>query len=198
MRSHSGRRLLTIVTMIVAIAVLGLQAASAEESTPDNGQVLRKVRSLVVVDASGKTVGGVIAADKTEVTVAFQIGEQFVLIPLKNDGFVIGTLNYQTSDCSGTAFLDSPSTGAPFPNSAVAPPGKTLYLPDPNAAPETVVVKSIFFTFESFIGCDTEGGGQVSLEIPAKAVVDLNTLFTPPFTVRAADESRQQGPNDRR
>ena len=103
-------------------------------------------------------------------------------------------LTFESPDCSGTPFLYQPPNRL-FDWAAVAPPGMTLYLPETEGmAPRTIVPGSFF---EAVGGCQTSltpigfddpsNPPPTAYFVPAAAIVDLLTLFTPPFRLVFGD-----------
>ena len=154
---------------------------------------------LVVVDANGKQVGTVVGSKVSRVTIALSVNGRHVLLdvdsavdtpvfpgttllvpPIKGADLV----RFESRDCSGQPFLLS-SANELLDLGAVAPPGMTLYLPAvPGAAPRQIAWSSYWGTG----GCRTQEQPILSDgEVPAVAIVDLLTLFTPPFRVLVVD-----------
>lgn len=106
-------------------------------------------------------------------------------VSLDKTGFLYaGELFFSSDDCSGTPYTTppDPSTDLILPT-LVMLPGKTIYVPDPNAVAKSVALQSIQ---EKDNPCEpTSCGGNVCPHlVPAIPLVDLDTYFTPPFTVR--------------
>ncbi len=162
------------------------------------GEPLR-VKNLRVFDARGKRVGEVMAAGVTSLA--------SVMVPLRAQGYVfalevfpdrfssfglIGTQNefvfFEKENCLGNPFLSVPFGSFMLPVVAVAPPGSTVYLADPEGVPRTVPVKSrLSASTATNPGgiCENLGGGFfVGRGVLALPLVDLDEHFTPPFRVR--------------
>ena len=145
-------------------------------------------KGIAVVDANGKRVGTVVEARLREVTIALIVNDRRVLLdvispvsteyypPFRGATFVA----FESRDCSGPPFLFENSDRL-LDAGAVAFPGMTLYLPAvPGAAPVTIASASS----AGVAGCQTiEHPFSDRAWVPAVAVVDLLTLFTPPFRV---------------
>jgi hypothetical protein len=148
---------------------------------------------LVVVDANGKQVGTVVGSRATQVTIALGVNGRHVLLAVNwavDAPIFPGTtllvppiqgaelLRFESRDCSGQPFVLS-SANELLDLGAVAPPGMTLYLPEvPSAAPVEIVAGST----ASVAGCRVSEYLFLDRSyVPAVAVVDLRTLFTPPF-----------------
>ncbi len=145
-------------------------------------------RRVVVVDANGRQVGTVVEARVRDVTIALSVNGRRVLLdaissvstqyypPFRGATFVA----FESRDCSGPPFLFENSDRL-LDAGAVASPGMTLYLPAvPEAAPVTIVSGSS----AGVAGCQAVEHPLLERSwVPAVAVVDLLTLFTPPFRV---------------
>ena len=91
---------------------------------------------------------------------------------------------FESHDCSGPPFLPQ-SANRLADLGAVEPPGMTLYLPEaPGARPRRIAWSSYRAAGE----CKRQGEPVVSdAYVPAVAIVDLLTLFTPPFRVEIVE-----------
>ena len=171
---------------IVLAGLLVLLPLDALARDRGNVTVPRPPEGVAVVDANGKQVGTVVEARLREVTIALSVNGRRVLLdvispvstqyhpPLRGAAF----LAFESRDCSGPPFL-SEHPDRLLDAGAIAPPGMTLYVPAvPGAAPVAIVS-----------GSTAGGAGCQAVEhpfldrayVPAVAVVDLLTLFTPPF-----------------
>jgi hypothetical protein len=136
-----------------------------------------------VVDAHGTKVGKLLTVSPNGGILAFEVDRQPFLLDLFQQN-LSGTsaVWYDSSDCSGPPLLAT-SLNPLFPSSGVSAPGHTLYLPEPDAEPVTI---------NPFSGSQVAGDGTCArssvltpiLFIPAQPIIDLDTLFTPPFSVR--------------
>ena len=159
--------------------------------------------TIAVVDANGKQVGTVVGARIADFTIALSVnGRDALLDVVLSDLLVIpglGTLlpiqgvdrllMFESRDCSGAPFLYQPPDRL-FDWAAVAPPGMTLYLPETEGmAPRTITPGSFV---PALGGCltsltpitgvdDPSEPPTTAYFVPAAAIVDLLTLFTPPF-----------------
>jgi hypothetical protein len=142
----------------------------------------------VVVDADGKHVGTVVEARLRDVTIALSVNGRRVLLdvisPVRTEDSPFrgaALLAFESPDCSGPAFLfEHPDRLADA--GAVAPPGLTLYLP---AVPGAAPTKITWGSYAGASGCQAlEQPYVAGTFVPAVAVVDLLTLFTPPLRVK--------------
>ena len=138
-----------------------------------------------VIDSQGRKVGNVVDWDWQRFTavVTFQHqNEVFLLHVQKQRLGGSERLYFTTSDCTGTRFLLVPSLQDERVRSVagVDSPSQTLYLGKTDATPQTITV----FSTKDFLStsCKVSFGFSTSA-VPGIPVVDLATLFTPPFKV---------------
>jgi len=133
---------------------------------------------VVVLDALGVEVGRVIDVTNDTVKIPLRMnGHTFTLFAdkegfFRNDQFPL----FESSDCSGTPLMARP-TPSLFSTVTVGSPGHTVYLPDPDASFQNILIKSVLKPN----GCDLQLPIRTFLVVPAIPLVDLDTLFTPPF-----------------
>jgi hypothetical protein len=160
--------------------------------------------TIAVVDANGRQVGTVVGARIADATIALSVNGRHALLDVVSanstvypglgallpfQGAEAGLLlTFESRDCSGAPFLYQPPNRL-FDWAAVAPPGMTLYLPETEGmAPRTILPGSFLET----LGCQTSLATITGFDdppdppttayyVPAAAIVDLLTLFTPPF-----------------
>jgi hypothetical protein len=168
---------------VLAVGIL-LSAAvyhSLPTSAPDAAE-LHRVFPLVVYDANGEKVGE--SAIGPQPLVHFKAGGNVFGVIVTPLGFLSsGFFWFADPDtiCSGTPLMNPLDPVLQLlPYVAVGPPGSTAYIPDPQAVPQTLAVGSQRF-FGPFGGCFPAFGTQ-SL-VPALGLIDLDTRFTPPFSV---------------
>ena len=171
---------------------------------------LRSRMGLTLVDATDKRMGTVFSAlansDRdasavcasgsglTDLLMAFELDEAVFTLTVSATrvcegggptyrfvGSVPGPY-FTTSDCSGRRTwtirrIMHPPRIYGLPPAAVGGPGATLYLADPEGVPETLVVRSIWTQTK---GCHNPFPNTVPA-LPACAIGDLATVFTPPF-----------------
>ena len=94
---------------------------------------------------------------------------------------------FNSNDCSGPPLIQvwglTNFNPGFFSLSAVSTPGRTLYLEKPAAFP--LILDTFSGSRVSFQGvCVPTTNSTHSLYFPADPVIDLDTLFTPPFSVR--------------
>ena len=117
--------------------------------------------------------------------VAFTVGQQPFILRVSPRGITSGNgvPLYASGNCSGQPMVsDTIVTNSLIEPAAVSAPGHTIYVSEPDAEPQR---------FTPFVGtqlaqdgtCQPANFDNISL-LPARAVVDFDTLFTPPFSVR--------------
>lgn len=148
---------------------------------------------LTVVDSTGTTLGRVVGTPSfwgVSVSVPFRIeGQLFVLNVAINDYFGNeddDEVLFESADCSGQPFLDDPEDFGTdplpiLPVVAVNAPGNTVYLQVRGSAAETRLIQS---GLHENGNCYTDPDPFERRVVPALTVVDMDTLFTPPFSVR--------------
>ncbi len=139
----------------------------------------------MVVDSAGTVVGSITGF-------TFD-GSQRVLpqVVLQRDGRLVGllvhpdrfegsgpSLAYESVDCTGQAWLNGPFATLILPGT-IEGPGQTLYVPDRSATPGLVTAQSLLqlgtcFAFQF----------DLPSAVPAIPLVDLNTLYTQPFSLK--------------
>jgi len=157
------------------------------------GPIVKPVTKLIVHDATGKKVGEVQDS-------SYPGGTAFVPVSINGSVYVLSLTGpnelggdstatfryYQSQDCSGVAWL--PVGGPyvqtwPFPQTVILTPGRTLYEVLPARAEEPPVNSQI-----SNDGlCSTVGARDYPIRwlAPTKPLVDLSTVFTPPYSIKA-------------
>ena len=143
-------------------------------------QAIHTVNTLIVVDANGVEMG---TALDTIPTVVFQIEGRFAVVRVQTQRLTGGTIFFDAPDCTGNRYVAL--SRLPVEGGAVGPPGTTLYLADLTASSRPATI----------IKSDLQGGTHcfnqqqpVDTLLPAVAVIDLDTVFTPPFSVKAPVE----------
>ena len=138
--------------------------------------------TLAIYDANDKKVGDVISTTATTAIVVLQLAEHLLALSVDKNGIYgssSGFPRFESINCSGPPLVDIPFTHSIFPFVTVTgPPGRTIYLPDAEALPQQ-------FRYRSQLnpaGCVP--ANDLLTGVPATALLDLDTLFTPPFTVQ--------------
>jgi len=166
------------------LVILGLAIGVPEPTGLDASAAVRPINRLVVFDAKGVTLGAVFF-DVNQPEVVLEINGRLLSIRAdRNRLFAEGALLFESSDCTGSPLTD-PATDFVLPFAAIAPPGTTVYLPQQGATPQPITANSAFNSAPTF-GCEQISPPATFLLVSAVAVIDLDTLFTPPFSVRPA------------
>ena len=165
---------------LVAQAVaIGAFLTLSRLTTVADAQTISNVHAATVLDANGKKVGSLQRSQQ----VYFKLdGGNVFLVEVQTNGFRRGEgaqLYYVTPDCSGTPYTPADYPGVDIvPSALLGPPGRTLYRPDPAAAPRTITAMSQDGEDQ---GCFNISPGLTQMALPLIPVIDLNTQFTPPF-----------------
>lgn len=140
---------------------------------------------LTVVDSVGNVVGYVTGftfdgSQRVLPNIVLQQNGLRVGLMVTPNGFEGsgGSLAFARADCQEQAFLAGDFNTLILP-ATIEAPGSTVYVPNPTAAPGPVTARSLLqlgtcFSFEF----------GLPLAVPALPLVDLNTLFTPPFSIK--------------
>lgn len=173
----SGRNTVTTIGMLSLLLLTGA-LAHADKLIPQF--------FLTVFDGKGNRVGNVISLQSPGAVVAFKMGKHSFALRVFRSGFsgTAGSVLFESPDCSGTPFLGfSADEGEVLPAVAVARPGNTLYVADPASFPRTITVQSRIPDLPGS-SCTREDPTVAIEAIPAVPLLDLDTRFTPPFSVR--------------
>jgi len=175
-------------------ALLPLTAlASLLFSAPVFGQrpTLKPVQQVTVVDSNGKIVGHsfggvglhflVGAHPSFEPTVLLQVAQRVVAVNVTKDRFYAGQVLFELENCQGARWFppNDRTSESLLPYVVVGPPGNTIYLPQINALPQRMTFGSVL----SF-GNECSSFPFSAPGIPGDALINLDTVFTPPFSVR--------------
>lgn len=180
----------SLLTLVIAVTLVLVSLTATSAAQP----MLKSLSSLTVVDAHDVKVGelfGILA--NGDGLVAFEVDQQPLLLSLRADGFVLTSIFFLSGDCTGASYLRTGQNPANtmdlFPLVAVSAPGRVLYLPT-GAAPLQDTSEDIGFMGSKFNlagACVPPSrilDEQPAWYFPAIPVIDFNTLFTPPFSVR--------------
>jgi hypothetical protein len=154
--------------------------------------MVARLAPLEVYDGNGAQIGKLIdvafgSPGVPRVALAHN-GWSFVVLVVRDrfDGNVEGPF-FESPDCSGSPFVGDSST--PMPSVAVHAPGPGLtgfqvYLGDPVVAPQDLTMKSRLVKAAPRASGQCEPIDEIRQVRPALPLVDLDSLFIPPFTVR--------------
>ena len=163
-------------------------------TVPGYGQQtkVKAVTRVIVVDSKGNTVGTALGGasifepiNEVRPRVLLDINGRLVPVQLSRNRFYAGVnLLFDSQGCTGNAWYppDDHRDGPPLiPRAVIGPPGQTLYAEKPEAASQTVTTRSRFINGNQCVNF------QFSLQVvPMEPLVDLLTVFTPPFSLKAA------------
>lgn len=184
------------------LATLAFGVILLTQTSPANdNQLVRPVDQPIVVDARGGPVGGVVGFNGPAALVAVVLidvgGHLFSLNVVPNQ--LLGTggpLYFTTGNCAGTPYIMFPAPGLSTP-SVLAAPGNSLYAAVPNATP--LMITALSELLPSIPGGPPQTCQPTPLPVPpgvppppatqvfaiaAMRLVDLNTVFTAPFSIR--------------
>jgi hypothetical protein len=141
---------------------------------------------MVVKDANEETVGDVVEVGNLDsAKISFRMNEHILLLeagPSRITG-LHGELLFASIDCSGTPLVSTGDEKKFWPITVTVPRGKTVYVEDLNAGTQPILVQSHRLATGTG-NCEPYPGGATSFNVaPAFPLVDLDTLFTPPFHV---------------
>lgn len=158
----------------LAILLLSTSALIAQRTSTNASPA---VQDFVVIDSTGKNVGHVIGVDAFGATaVAFPFHGKPLPIGVGRSSFTQEGLSYTTSDCTGQAYQDASNT--PFLTTTVLGTNNTLYVE--NGPIQTVTLMSTLYPPPQ--GCSPFTFTDSNM-VPMTPVLDLNKVFTPPFSV---------------
>ena len=174
-----------LAVLAIVVLTVGL-SVSARRALTVPGQ-------LEIVDSAGQVVGHH-ASNMFEGTLSamLEVDQKFYLVAVSRNGFFsFGRFFYTQPNCQGQAWLDAEegTCGGMCTSSEVGAPGQTLYAPDPAVPPQTMT----FLSLLDSRGCSS-AFGQSALAARAVPVIDLNTVFTPPFSLRSGVAQPPQPP----
>ena len=166
-------------TQNVVVGLAGLLLVSGCSAMTANEQVF---------DADGKPVGPLLrSATATSLIVRIRTGEATAALRLRQAGLVAeGMLYYESTDCSGTPFLDALSVVAPghvstlLASTAIGAPGRTVYVAVPYGWARSIRVGS-FSVNETCYFAEPFAKRVMA----ARPLADLTTHFPPPFRIQS-------------
>jgi hypothetical protein len=178
------KRLALPLIMILALAVLTSEAIAATPNASQKPHPVTGIGPAILVDSTGKQIGPFDWADRglgVVPTVLLKINGLWLAVRVVARGFRDegGTLDYTTTDCSGTAYnkiLDFPVVGPTFIAAGI------LHYADPRIAQNLQFASRQSVDADGILG----GCGGISDNGPASPdqIFNLSTLgFVPPFTV---------------
>ena len=140
-----------------------------------------------VFDADGKPVGPLLrSATATSLIVRVRTGEATAALRLRQAGLVAeGMLYYESTDCSGTPFLDALSVVAPghvstlLASTAIGGPGRTVYVAVPYGWARSIRVGSFSVNETCYFAEPFTKRVRA-----ARPLADLTTHFPPPFHIQ--------------
>jgi hypothetical protein len=174
----------SVMSFVVYIVVMSPLAAHAHG--PGNEPILKMNKTLTVIDAHHKTVGQ-IGPFPTMLcggsAVSYKVGNRVFTVSVNKTGFIrcLADYAFESTDCSGTPFVFINDTSALVEIARVGEPGSTVYLPDLDNIQHNFLSHSFY---EGGLGECFSVDNIIPNVAPEIAIIDLDTLFTPPFDVR--------------
>jgi len=177
MRKYMGR----FIVAMGLVATFMPSVVAAQMNDP--------IQALKVVDATGKKVGTWvgITTNANIPVVALEISGIVFVVQVRGDRFegredsaVLHFEEDETNNCAGTVLLDKPGNWpSAVPLLAITGPNNTVHLVEPDAIPQPTMVLS---ALDQAGNCFSRIRNIMALT--TQEVVDLFSLFTPPFTVQ--------------
>src|SRR5260370_32793488 len=140
-----------------------------------------------VFDADGKPVGPLLrSATATSLIVRVRTGKATAALRLRQAGLVAEVLYYESTDCSGTPFLDALSVVAPghvstlLASTAIGAPGRTVYVAVPYGWARSIRVGS-FSVNETCYFAEPSAKRVMA----ARPLADLIRHFPPPVRIQS-------------
>jgi hypothetical protein len=174
-----------VVAVSLLLILLGLSALSTV-----NAQALQHKPFLAVFDTQGEKVGNILNFDESlrVPVVGFAVEDFTFAVRVLSNCFSAGTevsgdgdiLFFESTNCTGTAFMQK--SPPPMPSVVVSGPGCTVYRATDTQ--QSIPVRSVLIGFGQPGGLCSGGIAAVTSLYQAVPVIDLLTVFTPPFTIR--------------
>jgi hypothetical protein len=170
-----------LLLAFAAVATVFILAAYAQKPA--------SVQQLAVYDAEGKRIGivsgGAQIVDMLPL-VSFKIEAVPFMLFVYRNGFGPGQLVWESENCTGQAyFIVYTADGlSSLQTAAIGPPGNTVYVED--GAPVTKTTHSMSVAGGQSSTCRNLApfSNPPETVVPMRPLVDMNTLYKPPFTVR--------------
>ncbi len=162
--------------------ILDLAGVLVLSALPVCGQEFAAPHVVALVDATGKPVGPIGSESDEGLAVSFVADGALTVGTFRAEGPVIGTLQFESHNCSGTPYLylDWPRSEFTIPPAVVSGPAWTVYVPA--RQPENVMLASEIGPSGT---CVRHSGYHGTPAYPLTRTVDLLPLFQPPFRIAA-------------
>jgi hypothetical protein len=192
-------RTMTHAALALGLLLLSAPLAAAHDEAHEEALALAgitRAERLVVIDSRGLVIGvpdGASVGYPAVLAVALRVGHQLIQLGVASEGFVATEpiLAFTSTDCTGVPYL---MTRAGYvgllPPVVLSGPGNTLFVPAPGATVHNRHVASVRTPVDDRwpTGCNAFPLSPAFV-IEAHEVVDLNTLFVPPFALDARPAS---------
>ncbi|OFV94944.1 MAG: hypothetical protein A3H28_12935 [Acidobacteria bacterium RIFCSPLOWO2_02_FULL_61_28] len=161
---------------------------------------VKPVGRVVIVDSKGKIIGttlGGLGIHNIEISggsslavrsiVLLAVDQHLVPVAVGRDRFYgSGVFYFELENCAGAPWFPViTSTSEPpglLSRVGIGPPGQTVYLQTDDAAPQSITIRSML---QPPLPCSNQTFHDIGA-LPTQPLVDLLTIFTPPFSLRAA------------
>lgn len=184
-------------------SVLGLALGSlliTNKSSAEDKESVRPVDQAVVVDVHGHKLGNVVNVNGPLAMVLVEAAGHLVSLNVTPNQLLGtgGPLFFTTNNCTGTPYVAA-QPPALVAVSTLAAPGNSVYVQTPNAIPQLITALSTLPPAPPGVppiclstvpppppppAPPPPAPPQV-FAVPARRLVDLNTVFTAPFRIRA-------------
>ena len=158
---------------------------------------VKAVNRVAITDSKGKLIGAsqggaginefsLFTGPHNEVRpmVLLQVDEWLVAVNVTRNRFYAGrVLYFDSEECTGKAWYppdDSAELAPLLPRTVIVPPGQTLYVETLGAGSENITVKS------HSIDGNCTNRVFTTQAVRMQPLIDLLTVFTPPFSLKAA------------
>jgi len=164
---------------------------------------VRPVREVTVVDSRGKVVGATLGGlglnladeggisdigtpeNKVNPIILLHVEGQLLAVNVARDRFYAANfLYFDSEDCTGSPWVhfDAGSRLPLLPRIAIALPGQTVYVEVDGAGPQPIPIQS---RMRDGRDCENVTFPIQNQYVRMQPLVDLSTVFPPPFSLRA-------------
>jgi len=168
---------------ILVIAIVTVCSYLLSFATPTvYAQNLQGLKKVVIFDANGTQVGRLLDSEGVLV-IPFIFGGRVFRVAIKDEGddYFLGSLFFESTNCSGTPFRRATRAFDIVERVIVAAPNRTIYLTDLDASPRVITGRSELAPFAGG-ACVESVNPPLFAVVPVIPAVDLDTVFTRPFT----------------
>jgi hypothetical protein len=161
----------------------GAVQQGGQDDRPPGGHI---VENATIVDVNGVEVGPLIG-DPRSPYVILRAHDRIFSVPIRTEGFGSDhLLLFALPDCAGPPFRNANTVRTRLvPPAVIYAPGSTIYLDDASGLVQSMISRShgLGFIPPGKPQCVNQLIDVVDA-VPAVPIIDLDTLFTPPFSIR--------------